>query len=129
MLTGTSVGFSWGAVAVLVLSTLYLSLIGLGTVFLFRFQRHAKSFLQMLAGFLIFISGFFYPVGFFPPSLQKLALLTPTYYSSVMLRAFMYRDVSIGLFTDYMEILLLTIVALVIIDFVLYRRIREWGAS
>ncbi|WP_240922729.1 hypothetical protein [Thermococcus sp. Bubb.Bath] len=46
-----------------------------------------------------------------------------------MLRAFMYRDVSIGLFTDYMEILLLTIVALVIIDFVLYRRIREWGAS
>jgi hypothetical protein len=37
--------------------------------------------------------------------------------------------VSIGLFTDYMEILLLTSVVLTIIDFVLYRRIREWRAS
>jgi ABC-2 type transport system permease protein len=124
--TGTNVRFSWGAVVVLVLSTLYLALIGLGTVFLFRFQRHAKSFLQMLAGFLVFISGFFYPVGFFPPSLQRLALLTPTYYSSVMLRAFMYRDVSMGLFSDYMEIIALTSMFLVIVDFALYRRIREW---
>jgi len=129
VLTGTSVGFSWWAVVVLVLSTLYLSLIGLGAVFLFRFQRHTKSFLQVLAGFLIFVSGFFYPVGFFPSSLQKLALITPTYYSGVMLRAFMYRKVPTGLFTDYMVVLLLSSLLLVIIDFALYRGIREWRAS
>ncbi len=125
--SGVDVGFGWDVIMVLLVSTLYLSLFGLGVVLLFRFQRHAKSFLQIMAGFLIFMSGFLYPVGFFPESLQRVAHLLPTYYSCVMLRAFMFRSVGVDLFSDYLIIILTTTLALAFVDYLLYRTLGEWG--
>lgn len=125
--SGSEVGFGWGVLLVLLLTTLYLSLMGLCFVFAFRFEGHSKTLLQVSAGFLVLMSGLLYPVGFFPKVFQEFARLLPTYYSGVLLRAFMFRDVSVGLFADYLGYLILTVFAFALLDVLLYRRVREWS--
>ncbi|ASJ01847.1 hypothetical protein A3L09_00515 [Thermococcus profundus] len=124
---GSDVGLSWWVLLVLLLTTLYLSLIGLCFVFAFRFEGHSKSLLQITAGFLALMSGLLYPAGFFPSAFQRLDHLLPTYYSGVLLRAFMFRKVNPGLFWDYLGYLVLTIVLLALINVLLYRRVKEWS--
>lgn len=124
--SGSSVGMTFPAFAVILITTTYLSLLGLGFVIALGFRSHAKTVLQLLAGFLVLFSGFFFPVGFFPSSLQAVAKILPTYYSGVLLRGTLYRDVSLEVYSDYLGIILVFTIAVLILDWVLYRRVREW---
>ncbi len=126
-LTPNSPNFTLAALFVLFITTLYLALLGLAFVLAFRFERYSKGYLQVTAGFLVFMSGMLYPVGFFPKSLQYLAHLLPTYYSAVMMRAFMYRSVHPSLFSDYLAVITLWTTGLFLLDLLLAGRLKEWA--
>ncbi|AJC72554.1 ABC transporter [Thermococcus guaymasensis DSM 11113] len=111
---------------ILLLNTLFFSLLGLFVTMLLRFEAHAKTFLHVLMGFVIFISGLFYPVGFFPEALQRVARLIPTYYSAILMRSFMFRPVEMSLYSDYILINVVSVAVLIVGIITLHRRALKW---
>ncbi|EEB73155.1 ABC transporter permease [Thermococcus sp. AM4] len=120
---------NWPSLAILLLNTLFFSLLGLLVTMLLRFEPHAKTFLHVLMGFIIFISGLFYPVGFFPEALQRVARLTPTYYSAVLMRSFMFRPVNPSLYIDYIAINVVSVVLLSIAVLIVHGRALKWSVQ
>ncbi|ACS33872.1 ABC transporter permease [Thermococcus gammatolerans] len=128
-LMNVKVSIDIGVVTILVLNTLLFSLLGLLVTMLLRFEPHAKTFLHVLMGFIIFISGLFYPVGFFPEVLQRIARLTPTYYSAVLMRAFMFRPGGVSLYFDYIAINVISVVLLSIVVLIVHGRALKWSVQ
>ncbi len=120
---------NWTVLALLLLNTLLFSLLGLLVTMLLRFEPHAKTFLHVLMGFIIFISGLFYPVGFFPEVLQRIARLTPTYYSAVLMRSFMFRPGGVSLYFDYIAINVISVVLLSIAVLIVHGRALKWSVQ
>jgi len=121
------VGLNPYVLGLLLLNTLLFALVGLLVTMLFRFEVQAKTFLHVLLGFLVFISGFFYPVGFFPEVLQRVARLIPTYYAGVLMRSLMFRPLNLALYTDYFAVELGSLVVLMTAIVFLYRRAVRWS--
>ena len=88
----------------LYLMTLYLCSISLSLVIFTGFRDLGKYLnLAFLTVVLVFSSGI-YPAGFMPSGFQKLSVLLPTYYSSILIRTDFFRDGTLS--QDYWQLTL-----------------------
>jgi ABC-type polysaccharide/polyol phosphate export permease len=103
---------------IVLLTMIYLSAISLSITFLTKFSTTGNLINTLILFLILLFSGTFYPVGFFPIYLQKMALVLPSYYSMVMLRGAMLKNVDISIYSDWMTgLIVLTIVTLIILLF------------
>ena len=101
---------------IVLLSMLYLSSISLSISFFTKFSNAGNLINTLLLFLIILFSGLFYPVGFFPTFLQKLSMIFPTYYSMVIIRGVMLKDVDILFYSDWLiGLILFTIVTFIIL--------------
>jgi len=87
---------------IVLLSVVYLSSISLSISFLTKFSNAGNLINTLFLFMIILFSGLFYPVGFFPTFLQKLSLIFPTYYSMIILRGVMLKEVDILFYSDWL---------------------------
>lgn len=113
------------AIGILLLTFVFLSTVSMTIMIFTRFSGSGQFVnLVMMLG-LIALSGLAFPLGFFSPLRTTIAQVLPTYYSMVMVRSFMLKDVDPGLFSDWLVgLVALQIAALVALKgtIVYYRR-------
>jgi len=91
-----------GAVAVTLLTFVYLTAISLGVMFLTRFRTVGRMInVTLLFGSLAF-SNLVYPAGFFSPLRREIAKASPLHYSMVVQRGTSLKGQSVALYTDYL---------------------------
>lgn len=94
-----------GAVAVFLLTFAYLTAISVSIMILTDFSTFGR-FVNVAALFAaITFSSLVYPVGFFSPLRREIARFIPLHYSMIITRSLTLKDVSIGLFTDWIVML------------------------
>jgi len=111
-------------IAIIVLTTLALTSIGLFTVIITKFRDAGKHVNALLMGVVIIFSWIVYPVGFLPDMLRHMAELFPVYYSAVLMRCFMFKDMDYALVGDYVLIVVAFAVISILLMFLSTRRIR-----
>jgi ABC-2 type transport system permease protein len=93
------------AIAVFVLTFLYLTAISMSIMILTKFSTFGR-FVNVAALFAaITFSSLVYPVGFFSPLRREIARLIPLHYSMIVTRSLTLKDVSVGLFADWLVLL------------------------
>jgi ABC-2 type transporter. len=91
-----------GAIAVTLLTFVYLTAISLGIMFLTRFETVGRMLnVTLLFGSLAF-SNLVYPAGFFSPLRREIAKSSPLHYSMVVQRGISLKGNDLGLYTDYL---------------------------
>jgi ABC-2 type transport system permease protein len=93
------------AVAVFLLTFAYLTAISVSIMILTDFSTFGR-FVNVAALFAaITFSSLVYPVGFFSPLRREVARLIPLHYSMIVTRSLTLKDVSVGLFADWLVVL------------------------
>lgn len=91
-----------GAIAVTLLTFVYLTAISLGVMFLTRFRTVGRMLnVTLLFGSLAF-SNLVYPAGFFSPLRREIAKTSPLHYSMIVQRGASLKGQSLGIYTDYL---------------------------
>lgn len=113
-------------VLVACLTGLYLGLLSAIATIICK-STSLGNFMNLLLSFLtITISSAIYPIGFMNELFQKIAHFLPMYYSSVMLRSFMIKDVAPDIFSEgILYISLFTLSLLFILIIVLRRSVSD----
>jgi ABC-2 type transport system permease protein len=92
-----------GAVAVILLTFVYLAAISITIMILTGFSNLGRFLNAVVLLGLLAFSGLAYPVGFFSPLRRAIVRAMPTHYSTIVVRSGMMKDVStFGLFADMM---------------------------
>lgn len=91
-----------GAIAVTLLTFVYLTAISLGVMFLTRFQTIGRMINVTLLFAGLAFSNLVYPAGFFSPLRRYLAHRSPLFYSMVVQRGLSLKGNSAGLYADYL---------------------------
>jgi len=91
-----------GAIAVTLLTFVYLTAISLGIMFLTRFETVGRmANVTLMFGSLAF-SNLVYPAGFFSPLRREIAKSSPLHYSMVVQRGVSLKGNELGMYTDYL---------------------------
>ena len=94
-----------GAVAVTLLTFVYLAAISLGIMFLTRFETVGRMVnVTLMFGALAF-SNLVYPAGFFSPLRREIAKASPLHYSMVVQRGVSLKGNGLGMYADYLLLL------------------------
>lgn len=93
---------SVGAVAVYVLTFLYLGAAAAAVTVATRFSTFGRLVNVVALFALLTVSGIVYPAGFFSPVRREVVRVLPTHYSTIMARGFLLRDADLGLYADWL---------------------------
>jgi ABC-2 type transport system permease protein len=91
-----------GAIAVTLLTFVYLTAISLGVMFLTRFETVGRMVNVTLLFAGLAFSNLVYPAGFFSPLRREIAKASPLHYSMVVQRGVSLKGNALGLYGDYL---------------------------
>lgn len=116
--------FAPGAVAVLLLTFLLLSVLSMTIMVLMRFSATGQFVNVVLMLGMIALSALTFPVGFFSAIRTTIARSLPTHYSMIMTRSVMLKDLQLTDFTDWLGAFLgLIVLALAVLKLaIIYHR-------
>jgi ABC-2 type transport system permease protein len=91
-----------GALLVFLLTFVYLSAIAVSVMILTKFGTLGRFCNIAIMFAAMTFSSLIYPVGFFSPLRKEIARLIPLHHSMIVFRSLSLKDVSVGLFADWL---------------------------
>lgn len=94
-----------GSVLALLMTFVFLASLSMIVMVLTRFRTVGRFLNVVLLFGLLAFSGLAYPVGYFSPLRAAIVRLVPVHYAMIITRSSMLKDVSLGLFVDWVALL------------------------
>ena len=117
--------FNPDALAVVTITFVYVSALSAAVMFATRLKRVGIFLNMALMASVFTMSSFIYPVGFFSSIRKEIALSSPSYYSMVITRSTIMKELPLGAFADAVAFLVAFTVATLIalqLSVLYYRR-------
>ncbi|MEM3555111.1 MAG: ABC transporter permease [Candidatus Micrarchaeia archaeon] len=107
------------------LTSLALTSTGLLIVFAMKLSSVSRHLCSLIFGVVVAFSGAVYPPGFLPPYLQSISKVIPTYYALTLLRSFAVKGADVGIFVDYVAIVIVWFVLSFILLYYFIKRFKD----